>query len=79
MFFKGSHMEYKKKLEESTTVYVGNLNDISTESDVHRLFSKAGAIKTIVMGIDKKTLEPGGFCFVEYVKKTIISIYFIPN
>lgn len=64
--FKGTRSEYSKKLVESTTVYVGNLNLLSTEADVHKLFSEAGKIKTIIMGLDKQTFCPGGFCFVEY-------------
>jgi len=48
-------------------VYVGHLNLLSTEEDVRRLFSEAGKIKTIIMGLDKNTLGPGGFCFIEYV------------
>ncbi|CAI6359567.1 unnamed protein product [Macrosiphum euphorbiae] len=64
--FKGTRTEYSKKLAESTTVYVGHLNLLSTEADVHKLFSEAGKIKTIIMGLDKQTLCPGGFCFVEY-------------
>ncbi|VVC29695.1 NCBP2, RNA recognition motif,RNA recognition motif domain [Cinara cedri] len=64
--YKGTTSEYKKKLEESTTLYIGNLNLLSTESDVQKLFSKCGKIKTIIMGVEKKTLAPGGFCFVEY-------------
>jgi len=65
-----------KKLEESTTVYIGNLNLVSTESDVRGLFSNAGDIKAIIMGLDKKTLAPAGFCFVEYVKNVFLSLNF---
>lgn len=55
-------------------MYVGNLNLLSTEAEVHKLFSEAGKIKTIIMGLDKQTLGPGGFCFVEYVH-IIINTY----
>ncbi|XP_025191985.1 nuclear cap-binding protein subunit 2-like [Melanaphis sacchari] len=64
--FKGTRSEYSKKLKESTTVYVGHLNLLSTEEDIHKLFSEAGKIKTIIMGLDRNTLGPGGFCFIEY-------------
>lgn len=64
--FKGSRTDYSKKLVESTTVYVGNLNLLSTQAEIHKLFSEAGKIKTIIMGLDRQTLGPGGFCFVEY-------------
>lgn len=68
-------MEYKKKLEESTTLYVGNLNWFSTETDVRQLFSRAGHIKSIIMGVEKKTLASGEFCFVEYVRV----VYYFQN
>lgn len=58
-------MEYNKKLEESTTLYVGKLNVDSTETSIRKLFSKAGKIKSIIMGVKKKTLAPAGFCFIE--------------
>ncbi|XP_050529048.1 nuclear cap-binding protein subunit 2-like [Daktulosphaira vitifoliae] len=64
--FKGSNLEYRKKLETSKTIYVGKLNLCSTESDIYDLFSKAGQIKRIIMGIDKETKGSGGFCFIEY-------------
>lgn len=65
-------MEYKKQLEVSTTLYVGNLNRLSTEADVRHVFSQAGKIKTIIMGVEKKSGAPGEFCFVEYVQSNII-------
>lgn len=61
-----------KKLQESNTLYIGNLNLASTKSDIHQLFANAGTIKTIIMGLDKKTLSPAGFCFIEYVKFILI-------
>jgi RNA recognition motif-containing protein len=48
-------------------LYVGNLNLSTTELEIRTLFSKAGNIKSIKMGIDKKTSGFGGFCFIEYV------------
>ncbi|KAE9533453.1 hypothetical protein AGLY_009091 [Aphis glycines] len=76
---KGTRIEYSKRLEESTTmyvVYVGHLNLLSTEEDIHKLFSEAGKIKTIIMGLDKHKLTPGGFCFIEYVQFLILNKIF---
>jgi len=57
-------------------VYVGHLNLLSTEEDIHKLFSEAGKIKTIIMGLDKHKLTLGGFCFIEYVQFLILNKIF---
>ncbi len=33
---------------------------------MHEVFSKAGDVKRIIMGLDKKKMTPCGFCFVVY-------------
>ena len=38
----------------------------TTEEQVYELFSKCGEIKRLVMGLDRFTKTPCGFCFVEY-------------
>jgi len=38
----------------------------TTEEQVYELFSKCGEIKRLVMGLDRYTKTPCGFCFVEY-------------
>ncbi|KAL1957236.1 hypothetical protein VTO42DRAFT_6270 [Malbranchea cinnamomea] len=53
-------------LKTSTTLYVGNLSFYTTEEQIHELFSKCGEIKRLVMGLDRFTKTPCGFCFVEY-------------
>lgn len=61
---------------------MGNLSFYTTEEQIHELFSRAGDVKRIIMGLDKTTKTPckysdesfprryfiylGGFCFVEY-------------
>lgn len=50
----------------SCTLYVGNLSFYTTEEQIHELFSKCGEIKRIIMGLDRITKSPCGFCFVEY-------------
>ena len=62
---KGHRKEQDYKLRNSRTLYVGNLSYYTTEEQIHELFSKCGAVKRIVMGLDKFKKTPCGFCFVE--------------
>lgn len=55
-----------KCIEESSTLYVGNLSFYTSEEQIHSLFSKIGQIKRIIMGLDRNQKTPCGFCFVEY-------------
>ena len=55
-----------KLLERSTTIYVGNLNFQTTEETIYSTFIDCGPIKRIIMGVNKITHEPCGFCFVEF-------------
>jgi nuclear cap-binding protein subunit 2 len=64
--FKGSRSEQEKALLKSSTLYVGNLSFLTTEEQIHELFSRAGDVKRIIMGLDKVKKTPCGFCFVEY-------------
>ncbi|KAJ5238441.1 Nuclear cap-binding protein subunit 2 [Penicillium chermesinum] len=54
------------KLQNATTLYVGNLSFYTTEEQIHELFAKCGEIKRLVMGLDRFEKTPCGFCFVEY-------------
>ena len=38
----------------------------TTEEQIYELFSMAGEIKRVVMGLDRFKKTPCGFCFVEY-------------
>ena len=53
-------------LKGSTTIYVGNLNFTTTEQQLYDFFSRAGAVKRIIMGLNKQLKTPCGFCFVEF-------------
>ncbi|KAI0690574.1 RNA-binding domain-containing protein [Cytidiella melzeri] len=59
-------------LAKSTTLYIGNLSFFTTEEQIYELFSKCatpeegGGIKRIIMGLDRNSRTPCGFCFVEY-------------
>lgn len=58
--------EHEQALEYSSTLYLGNLSFFTTEEQIYELFSKAGDIKRIIMGLDRVRKTPCGFCFVEY-------------
>jgi len=51
---------------------IGNLSFFTTEEQIYELFSKCtspeegGGIKRIIMGLDRNSRTPCGFCFVEY-------------
>jgi nuclear cap-binding protein subunit 2 len=64
--FTGTQEDFEHCLATSTTVYVGNLSFYTTEDQLYEIFSRAGDIKRIVMGLDRKTMTPCGFCFVVY-------------
>ncbi|VDN94954.1 unnamed protein product [Brugia pahangi] len=59
--FKGSLREQEKLLLTSKTLYVGNLSYYTTEEQTYELFSRAGDIKRIIMGIDRFKKIPCGF------------------
>ena len=63
---QGSRRDQEAQLLLSTTLYIGNLSFFTTEEQIHELFSRAGDVKRIVMGLDKFKRTPCGFCFVEY-------------
>jgi nuclear cap-binding protein subunit 2 len=52
-------------IRNSTTLYVGNLSFFTTEYQIYELFSKAGEVEKIIMGLDKVNKTPCGFCFVK--------------
>eukprot|EP00252_Welwitschia_mirabilis_P006057 TRINITY_DN16755_c0_g1_i2.p1 TRINITY_DN16755_c0_g1~~TRINITY_DN16755_c0_g1_i2.p1 ORF type:complete len:221 (+),score=36.75 TRINITY_DN16755_c0_g1_i2:56-718(+) len=62
--FNGTQEEFEEALRTSTTVYVGNLSFYTTEEQLYELFSRAGEVKKIIMGLDKNTKTSCGFCFV---------------
>uniref|UniRef100_A0ACD5Z251 Uncharacterized protein n=1 Tax=Avena sativa TaxID=4498 RepID=A0ACD5Z251_AVESA len=67
--FPGTQEEFEAALLASLTVYVGNMSFYSTEEQAYELFSRAGEIKKIIMGLDKNTKTPCGFCFVLYYSR----------
>lgn len=69
--FLGSQDEFEHALRTSTTVYVGNLSFYTTEEQIYEVFSRTGELKKIIMGLDKNSKTPCGFCFVLYVPKNL--------
>lgn len=53
-------------LKNTTTLYVGNLSFYTTEEQIYELFSRCGEVRRVIMGLNKNTKTPCGFCFVEY-------------
>ena len=56
----------QKLLEQTSTIYVGNLNFKTKESTIYAVFSDCGPINRVIMGLNRKTHEPCGFCFIEF-------------
>ena len=52
-------------LKTTCTLYVGNLSFYTTEEQIYELFSRAGEVRRIIMGLNRTTMTPCGFCFVE--------------
>jgi nuclear cap-binding protein subunit 2 len=70
---KSEYWERKKqqpeeiaKLENSTTVYVGNLSIYTREECIYALFAKCGEVKKLIIGLNRQNKTPCGFCFVEF-------------
>ena len=61
-----SQQEYNDALAISTTVYVGNLSFYTSQDSVRELFSLAGKVTKIIMGINDEG-HSCGFCFVMYL------------
>ena len=58
--------QFNKLLEQTSTIYVGNLNFQTKEETIYSVFADCGPINRVIMGVNKKTHEPCGFCFVEF-------------
>ncbi len=61
--FEGSQHEFDERLRTSTTLYVGNLSFYSSEEQLLEVFSKAGDVLRVIMGLDKQQRTPCGFAF----------------
>lgn len=54
-----------QQLANTTTLYVGNLSFFTTEEQLLELFSRVGHVRRLIMGLNKASKTPCGFCFVE--------------
>ena len=62
----GAKEEWECAIQNSTTLYIGNLSFYTTEEQLYEFFGRAGEVKRIIMGLDRHAKTPCGFCFVEY-------------
>ncbi|TDH74326.1 hypothetical protein CCR75_003055 [Bremia lactucae] len=65
-----SFAEQQRAMEQSSTLYIGNLSFFTSEAQIYELFSRVGFVKRVIMGLDRFKKTPCGFCFVEYSKHT---------
>jgi len=65
----GGKQEWKERIQKSCTLYIGNLSFYSTEEQLYELFGRCGTVRRIIMGLDRFTKTPCGFCFVEYNRR----------
>lgn len=73
--------EWMDRLKTSSTVYVDNMSFYTAEEQVHFLFSQIGLVKKVIMGLNRLSFRPAGFCFVECVSSHFhqVSRHFITN
>ncbi|XP_063711137.1 nuclear cap-binding protein subunit 2-like isoform X2 [Symsagittifera roscoffensis] len=64
--YQGNKDDYLDQIANSSTLYVGNLSFFTFEEQIYELFSRAGDVRRVIMGLDRVTKTPCGFCFVEY-------------
>ena len=50
----------------SSTVYVGNLSFFTSEAVLTSFFSTCGNVEKVIMGLNRLTKKPCGFCFVVF-------------
>lgn len=48
----------------------GNLSFFTREEQIYEVFSKAGHISKVIMGLDRERKTPCGFCFVIYYTRS---------
>ena len=68
LYFQNKKID-TSNLQNSRTVYVGNLSFNTTENQIFSLFSQVGPIEQLILGINKQTEKFCGFCFVIYYER----------
>ena len=62
----GSIEAQQAALENSSTLYIGNLTFQTTSAQLYSLFGTIGRVKRIILGLDRNLYTPCGFAFCEY-------------
>jgi len=57
-----------QQLRDSCLVYVGNLGFYTSETQLRDYFRSVGPVKQIIMGLNRLSRKPCGFCFVEFFR-----------
>ena len=64
--FPGSEADYRRLLEESRTLYIGNVSFSTSEEQLYAVAAAAGDVARVIMGLNARTFEPAGFAFIEF-------------
>lgn len=64
--FQGTEEEYREILKNTNTIYIGEMDSGVEEEQIWSLFGLVGEIKRVIMGINRSSLYPCGFAFVEF-------------
>ncbi|EEQ82228.1 hypothetical protein NCER_101089 [Vairimorpha ceranae BRL01] len=67
--FTGTDEEYLELINNSTTVYINNIDHSVDETRIWELAMLFGEVKRVIMGINRNFLTFCGFCFVEFYRK----------
>jgi len=59
------HQQENGSSDTATNIYVGNLADNTSDSDLENTFSAYGAVKSVNIIKDRETGSPRGFGFIE--------------
>lgn len=64
--FQGTEEDYVNALRNSKTVYIGGLSTKVEEERLWAIFGLCGEVRRVIMGVNRSTLYPCGFAFVEF-------------
>ena len=64
--------DQRRAKKNSLTVYVGNLSFYTTETQLYSLFSLAGPVDRVIMGLHRVQKTPCGFCFVIFMNRQAV-------
>jgi nuclear cap-binding protein subunit 2 len=61
-----SWIQLNEKLKKSKILYVGNLDNHTYEEQIYEYFHSCAPLHRFIMGLNRDSLLPCGFCFVEF-------------